>query len=210
MFATLQVITTILTALYAHDRDVGLFLERMEVIMSQRHNNPQNGDGLDGNERRRRLILGPFVLLRTMTYDPVIRLDSGALLATYTIDIKQNHDFFVVTVSRLCYYCGSSVQTFFLYFLHDVVGVRDNPESAAAELAVVSQIAGALICYPVGWISDRYCGGRRKPFVYIACMLLGGVTLSMIYATTMHQMTILCFILGAANGKRTKASPSRK
>lgn len=173
--------------------------------MSQRqhHHQSQNGsvdDRLNGNERRRRLILGPFVLLRTMTYDPVIRLDAGALLATYTIDVRQHHDFFVVTISRLCYYCGSSVQTFFLYFLHDIVNVKDDPESAVAELAVMSQIAGALICYPVGWISDRYCGGRRKPFVYVACTLLGSVTLSMIYARTMHQMTILCFILGAANG----------
>jgi MFS family permease len=196
-----QVITTILTGLYAHDRDVGVFRERMEVINSQRQSNrPQNGDGLNGHQRRRRLILGPFVLLRTMTYDPVVRLDSGALLAAYTIDINQHHDFFAVTVSRLCYYCGSSVQTFFLYFVHDIIGVLDNPESAVAELAVASQIAGALVCYPVGWISDRYCGGRRKLFVYLACTLLGGVTLSMIFAKTIHQMTILCFILGAANG----------
>lgn len=173
----------------------------MEIINSQRqHNNQQNGEGLNRNQLRRRLILGPFALLRTMIYDPVVRLDSGALLATYTIDIKQHHDFFFVTVSRLCYYCGSSVQTFFLYFLHDIIRVKDNPESAVAELAVVSQIAGALICYPVGWISDRFCGGRRKPFVYLSCTLLGGVTLSMIYAQTMHQMTILCFILGIANG----------
>jgi hypothetical protein len=49
--------------------------------------------------------------------------------------------------------------------------------------------------------SDQFCDGRRKPFVYISCTLLGGVTSSMIFAKTMDQMTILCFLLGAANGK---------
>jgi MFS family permease len=145
-------------------------------------------------------MLGPFVLLKTMTYDPIRMLDFATLYAAYTIDIHNHHDFFVVTVSRLCYYCGSSVQTFFLYFLHDIIGITDNAESAVAALAVVSQISGALFCYPVGYISDRFCDGRRKPFVYTACTLLGAVTFAMVFARTMHQMTILCFILGAANG----------
>lgn len=126
-------------------------------------------------------------------------MDKQTLLATYTIDIKENHDFFIVTVSRLCYYCGISVQTFFLYFLHDIIAVTE-PESAVAALAVVSQISGALIFYPIGCISDQFCDGRRKPFVYIACTLLGGVTMSMIFSKSMEQMTILCFLLGAANG----------
>jgi MFS family permease len=172
----------------------------MEMIYSRRRN-PHDPASLTGRQRRRRIILGPFMLLKTMTYDPIRMLDSATLFATYTIDVDNCHDFFVVTVSRLFYYCGSSVQTFFLYFLHDIIRVSENPESAVAALAVVSQISGALFCYPVGFISDRLYGGRRKPFVYIACTLLGAVTFSMIFARTMHQMTILCFILGAANGK---------
>jgi hypothetical protein len=102
--------------------------------------------------RRRRLLLGPLSLLKTMIYDPIKMMDRSTLLATYTIDIQEHHDFFVVTLSRLFYYCGSSVQTFFLYFLHDIIRVRDDPESAVAALAIVSQISGALFCYPVGWI----------------------------------------------------------
>ena len=136
-----------------------------------------------------------------MLYDPLLLFDRATLIATYSINIEENYDFFIVTISRLFYYCGSSVQTFFLYFLHDIIGVRDDPESAVATLAVISQISGALVCYPVGWISDRFCGGRRKPFVYIACTLLGGITSAMIFAKTMDTMTILCFCLGAANGE---------
>jgi MFS family permease len=146
------------------------------------------------------MILGPFALAKTMLWDPLRVLDRRTIFAAYTIDVSSHHDFFIVTISRLFYYCGSSVQTFFLYFLNDIIQVKDNTETAVAGLAVISQISGALFCYPVGYISDRFCGGRRKPFVYTACALLGAVTFSMTFARTMNQMSILCFILGAANG----------
>lgn len=256
LYLCIVILTTILTALYAHDRDASLLAEHMKRQRQRKTSNPlfavgdvgdnnntddsdislgnssitdgtkDNDDPLKGTsknnmnnksvnideeltmshrrrlrrQKHRRLILGPFVLFRTMVYDPFKKLKGKDLAATYTIDVEKHHDFFIVTISRLCYYCGSSVQTFFLYFLHDIIRVTDNPESAVAALAVVSQISGALICYPVGLISDQFCGGRRKPFVYMACILLGGVTFSMIFARTLHQMTILCFILGLANG----------
>lgn len=209
LYICVVIITTILTGLYAHDRDVKIFMERLEISLSRRSIDEEKNSLLGNNQeltksqrrrRRRRLVLGPFVLLKNMLYDPLLLLDRKTLFATYTINIDENHDFFVVTVSRLFYYCGSSVQTFFLYFLHDIIGVTDDPESAVAELAVISQISGALVCFPVGWFSDQYCGGRRKPFVYIACTLLGGVTSAMIFAKTMDTMTTLCYCFGAANG----------
>jgi MFS family permease len=168
----------------------------MELIYSRRHTIQE----ITRRHRRRQLILGPFALIKTMLWDPIRVLDQRTMLAAYTIDVESQHDFFIVTVSRLCYYCGSSVQTFFLYFLHDIIRVTDDTESAVATLAVVSQISGALFCYPMGFFSDRFCDGRRKPFVYTACVFLGAVTFSMVFARTMNQMTILCFILGAANG----------
>lgn len=267
LYLCIVIITTILTGLYAHDRDAKL-LARLIIIKNKHHRKqrqqqqirPQkvtsatgqdlrdSGSRTNGNEnfpvlevgdrrrddsrpyggaavdesivvgeniilshrtqqrrhrreKRRRIMLGPFVLLRTMVYDPFMKFDKSTLLATYTIDVSKHHDFFIVTISRLCYYCGSSVQTFFLYFLHDIIGVTENPESTVAALAVVSQISGALICYPVGRISDTFCDGRRKPFVYISCVMLGGVTAAMIFARSMETMTILLFILGLANGK---------
>lgn len=65
---------------------------------------------------------------------------------------------------------------------------------------MIGQIAGALICYPVGTASDRIFGGKRKPFVYFACAVLGAVTFAMIFATTMQDMIILCAVFGAGNG----------
>lgn len=190
LYVCVVILTTILTALHGHDRDAMLHHQRGMIIKRQ-----------PGERRsKRRIILGPIILLKTMLYDPVRRLNRTSLAATYSIDIDRHHDFFVVTVSRLCYYCGGSVQAFFLYFLHDIIRVQDDAESGVAYLAVLGQISGALICYPVGFSSDHIFGGRRKPFVYVACAILGAVTFAMMFAGTMHDMVILCLIFGAGNG----------
>lgn len=186
LYICIVTFTTILTGSYAHDRDAELNAER--IRMHPDTNGPRRG------------ILTPWLLLRTMLYDPIRELELKTLFTAYSIDRTKYHDFFVVTVSRLCYYCGISVQTFFLYFLHDIIHVKEDPEVAVAYLAILAQISGAFLCYPIGVASDRLFRGRRKPFVYLACAMLGGLTVTMIFATTMHQMTILCLILGAANG----------
>lgn len=87
--------------MHAHDRDATLNGKRGMIVMRM------------AGERRskRRMILGPLILLKTMLYDPVRKLNRTSLIATYSIDTERHHDFFVVTVSRLCYYCGGSVQT---------------------------------------------------------------------------------------------------
>lgn len=194
-----------MTSLYAHDRDVRLFIKRLELsaqsqsIARERHLDTAITKS-QRRRRRRRILLSPLSLLKTMFYDPIILMDRNSLIATYSIDTQEHHDFFIVTISRLFYYCGSSVQTFFLYFLHDIIHVKDDPEAAVSALAVVSQISGALICYPVGQLSDQYFGGRRSIFVYISCLGLASITFSMIWAKTMNHMMILCFLLGAANG----------
>jgi MFS family permease len=135
-----------------------------------------------------------------MIYDPIKAMEYETFTAAYTVDPKTHHDFFVVTISRTFYYMGISVQTFFLYFVHDVIHVYDRPEAAVAILAIVGQCAGAVTCYPVGWLSDQYMGGRRKPFVYMACAILIAANLGMLWCTTLHQMMIVCTFLGAANG----------
>ena len=66
--------------------------------------------------------------------------------------------------------------------------------------AILGQCSGALTCYPVGVFSDYILGGRRTPFVYVACFVLGTATLMLVWATTMQQMRIFCVVLGAANG----------
>jgi Major Facilitator Superfamily len=152
------------------------------------------------------IVLTPTVILKSVLVDPIHRMDWSDVMRSYTIDVDLYHDFAVVTLSRLFYYCGMSVQTFFLYFVQDVVGVRDNPESAVAALAIVGQVAGSLVPLPVGYWSDHLGGpntsvqARRVPFVYFSCAVLGIATLSLLLVRDLQQMTVACFVLGAANG----------
>jgi MFS family permease len=122
--------------------------------------------------------------------------------------VSKHHDFFLVTLSRLFYYCGMSVQTFFLYFLHDVIHVKTNPEDAVAILAIIGQCSAACTCYPVGLLSDHVLKGRRTPFVHVSCAVLAIATISLVFATTFRHMIFLCLILGAGNGVYLTAETS--
>lgn len=184
LYTCIVIGTTILTCSYANDRDIELANKRAGIAPSQ---------------RRRRLV-NPALLIKTMIIDPIGELDWKTLKSSYTIDVEKYHDFFIVTVSRTFYYMGISVQTFFLYFLHDIIHVKEDPEAVVALLAIIGQCAGALTCYPVGIASDRLFHGHRKPFVYLACAILASATLSMIFLTDIHHMAIVCCILGGANG----------
>jgi MFS family permease len=142
-----------------------------------------------------------FVLTPAVILDSMFRSMSWAtFFSCYTIDTVKYYDFYIVSISRLFYYCGMSVQTFFLYFVHDIIHIRTNPQAAVATLAILGQFSATLTTYPAGVISDRFLGGRRTPFVYVSCAVLSIATLTLIFATTFHQMVVVCVILGAANG----------
>ena len=146
------------------------------------------------------IVLTPTVILRSMVVEPFSEMDWSEIMKAYTIDTEVHHDFFIVTISRLCYYCGQSVQTFFLYYLHDIIGIRDNLEATVATLAILGQCSGALTCYPVGFMSDRCLGGRRRPLVYLACAILASCTSFLMACRTLDQMINVILIFGAANG----------
>jgi Major Facilitator Superfamily len=158
-------------------------------------------------QKAHQIVLTPTLVVKSMIL-PVRKLHWDAVWACYTIDINKHHDFFIVTVSRLFYYCGMSVQTFFLFFLHDIIHIRTQPETAVAILAILGQCSGALTCYPVGIISDRLWNGERQPFVYAACAVLTTATLALIWARTFSDMIFFCIILGAANGVYLTAETS--
>jgi len=146
------------------------------------------------------VVVTPTVILRCMLVDTFQDMNCQSFWQSYTIDMEKHHDFFWVTVSRLFYYCGMSVQTFFMYFLKDIIQLKNDPEGATATLSIIGQIAGACTCLPVGIASDRFFHGKRKPFVYLACFLLATTTFTTIFARTMHDMVIVMIVLGGANG----------
>jgi MFS family permease len=150
--------------------------------------------------KAKEIVLTPTIILRTMLVDPLRVMNGKTLWKSYTIDTTKHWDFFIVTISRLFYYCGMSVQTFFLYYVHDIIGIMDNPQATVATLAILGQFSGALTCYPVGFLSDQCMHKQRKPFVYLACAILSSAMAGLLFARTLHQMVIICLILGGANG----------
>ncbi|KAL7579170.1 hypothetical protein ACA910_011343 [Epithemia clementina (nom. ined.)] len=146
------------------------------------------------------LVMTPTMILKSMLVDTVATLDWAAVLECYTIDVERYPDFSVVTLSRLFYYSGMSIQTFFLYYVHDVLHVTKNPQGVVAGLAIIGQCSAALTCYPVGVLSDRYMQGERRPLVYLACVMLSAVSLSLIWIQTLEQMMVAVLLLGSANG----------
>lgn len=158
-------------------------------------------------QKAQQIVITPTIIGHSLL-EPFRKFTPSVILSCYTIDTTKHHDFFIVTLSRLFYYCGMSVQTFFLYFLHDIIHVRRNPEAAVAILAIVGQCSAALTCYPVGTISDHWLNGRRTPFVYASCVILAITTMLIIFATTFEHMLVLCLVLGAANGAYLTAETS--
>uniref|UniRef100_A0A6T5V5W8 Major facilitator superfamily (MFS) profile domain-containing protein n=1 Tax=Leptocylindrus aporus TaxID=1398097 RepID=A0A6T5V5W8_9STRA len=117
---------------------------------------------------------------------------------SFFISPTDHHDFFFVTVSRTFYYMGISVQTFFLYYLRDIIKVTD-PEGSMAILAVVGQAFGAIATVPIGMISD-YCGKQRKPYVFASCAILSITNFSLLYIRSFRSVMIIASIAGIANG----------
>jgi len=158
-----------------------------------------------------------------LLYKPIATKSMSEIRSAYWVESTGvYHDFFIVTISRLFYYMGISSQTFFLYFVHDAVinnsddlnentttstynnhplsSILNHPEVTVAVLAIIGQTSGALTCYPVGLLSDKYFGGRRKPFVYLSCLLLSMGYLILLLSKTLNQIMGICILLGAANG----------
>jgi Na+/melibiose symporter-like transporter len=211
MYAWVGVATGALTFFSAN----GISGKREDVLLMRRRtgsvsvkNIPEEANDKAERSRAKRIMatlaallsLGLVPTVRKMISEPLALMAWAEVRRAYWVYPADHHDFFVVTISRLFYYLGLSVQVFFLYFIHDVLHERTNPEATASALAMVSTAAGAITCYPVGIISDRYAGGRRKPFVYGACAVLAGSNLALLWCKTIRQMAAICAVLGAANG----------
>jgi len=99
------------------------------------------------------------------------------LYKSFKINIRANRDFIWFLASRLLILMAfTTLQTFALYFLRDVVGVA-SPATATAKFSIVA-VAGMLaVVYPAGRLSDRV---GRRPIVVISG-LLGALGIVLIY-----------------------------
>jgi len=101
----------------------------------------------------------------------------STLYGSFKIDIRANRNFVWFLVSRLLMFMAfTTLQTFALYFLKDVVGVT-NPAEATAKFSLVA-VAGMLaVVYPAGRLSDSV---GRRPIVVISG-LLGALGIALIF-----------------------------
>jgi len=99
------------------------------------------------------------------------------IFKSFKIKVKAHRDFIWFIISRLFIMMAfTTLQTFALYFLMDVVGVPD-PATATARFSIVA-IAGMLVvAYPAGRLSDRV--GRRP--IALAAGLLGALAIAFIF-----------------------------
>ena len=110
------------------------------------------------------------------------------ILRSFRIDFKADRAFVWFLLSRLLIIMAfTTLQTFALYFLRDVVGVS-NPATATAQFSIVA-VAGMLaVVYPAGRLSDRI--GRRR--IAIASALLGALGVALILLFRENYLFIVC------------------
>jgi len=111
------------------------------------------------------------------------------LYKSFQINIRTNRDFVWFLVSRLFIFMAfTTLQTFALYFLRDVVGVA-SPATAMANFSIVA-VAGMLVAvYPAGRLSDRI--GRRP--IAVTSGLLGALGMALIFLFQDNYVLIMSF-----------------
>jgi len=124
----------------------------------------------------------------------------------YVIDTTHGYDFFWVFISRTLYYTSVSCQSFFLYYVRDIIHIESesNQKLTVGGMGLLAQFCGALVTYPVGKLSDGKLG--RKKLVYFACIIMALVYTSILlvpYAGPSSDFVLLFLVMviyGCGNG----------
>ena len=114
-------------------------------------------------------------------------------------ELWQHKDFVRFIVSRLFVMTSIATVSFFsIYFLQDVIGVKEGSLSESYTTLLLVVVGFSLISiFPAAWLSDRI--GRKK-LVIIACVIGVIGTLLMSTAHDMTQVAIYASLLGISTG----------
>ncbi len=113
------------------------------------------------------------------------------LYKSFRINVKANHDFIWFLVSRLLILMAfTTLQSFALYFLRDVVGI-DNPAMGMANFSIAAVVGMLATVYPAGRLSDRV--GRRP--IAVTSALLGALGIALIFLFQ-HDYTLVILSAG--------------
>ena len=128
------------------------------------------------------------------------RLRPADVLGSYWLDPVRHRDFFwafacriLVTMSLL------TVSTYLLYFVTDHLGVpADRAPGLVASAITVFTLGNIATAVLFGWVSDRT--GRRKPIVWISCMLSAAGLVVAIAVPHPSVLFAAMALVGAAQG----------
>jgi Na+/melibiose symporter-like transporter len=154
------------------------------------------------------LLLG-MMLITVMTVKETAKGAShqlpvvATLVQSFKIDLRANRYFVLFLASRLLVIMAfTTLQTFALYFLQDVIGVT-QPARATAQFSIVAAVGMLALVYPAGRLSDRM--GRRP--IIIAAGLLGGLGVaSLFFATSLIHVMLSGGLIGIAFGSFMSSS----
>jgi Na+/melibiose symporter-like transporter len=122
---------------------------------------------------------------------------SSALRQSFKIDVRANRAFILFLVSRLLIFMAmTTLQTFALYFLMDVVGVA-SPAAVAADLLIAAGVCMMIVVYPAGRLSDRV---GRKPIVAASGFIGAAGVILLFLSHTYISILISGGIMGIAFG----------
>ncbi len=122
------------------------------------------------------------------------------VLSTYWLDPRKHPDFFWAWIGRLLVTMSIvSVSTYLLFFIIDHLGIaKEVASQVQATTLIVFTVGNIVTTILFGWISDRT--GRRKPIVWISCMLSAtGLVVAML-SSDVTGFLVGIAIVGAAQG----------
>lgn len=123
-------------------------------------------------------------------------MDWSEVYKAYHISPQSHGDFFWVFVSRTFYYMAVSVQIYILYYLRDLLHMK-NAKAYTAILCILSQASSGIVSLGAAPIADRT---GRKPAIYLAVTIMALVYIGYCFVDTYEWVVILGVAYGAGNG----------
>ena len=125
-------------------------------------------------------------------------LDLRRILAGLWISPRAHPDFAWAWLTRFLINLGNALGTLYLlFYLTDSVHYGD-PGTGVLILTVIYTLFAGLTAVPVGRISDRL--GRRKPFVFISCVVMAVAAVLLALVHTWTAAMVAAAVLGAGFG----------
>jgi MFS family permease len=122
------------------------------------------------------------------------------LIGIFWVNPFRFPDFFFVFTSRMLVFCGvAAINSFQAIFLLAHLGYQPQDLGSAILLTVVINAAITLLVAPtVGKISDRI--GRRKPFVFIAALILAAGLVMAAVSETFGAYLVAVAVIAVGQG----------